>query len=356
MSAINDHIKSIPAHFSAGRTGEVHTLSGGLINHTYLVKDGAGNDAFILQRVNTRIFPRPDFLQENYVYIATTLQNAKSPFHLPELVRTTGGGLYWQSPDGESWRMFRYIANSYTPQAVEQPEQAHEVARSFSRLTLNLAHADPAHLHPVIPGFHDLTLRYEQLQQAIRNNASGRLKAATTILNGLEAYKSLLSFYQQITASGNFRKYILHHDTKISNILFDKTSKQVITPVDMDTTMPGYFFSDYGDMLRSMAGNLPESSTDFDDIAISPQYYEAIRSGYLDNMSATLTSEENRYFELSGLMVTFMQCMRFIADYLNGDVYYTTNYPNQNHDRAMNQLKLLQQMGAFVKEQYGLRW
>ena len=146
----------------------------------------------------------------------------------------------------------------------------------------------------------------------------------------------------------------MHHDAKISNILFSEETGQVICPVDLDTCMPGYFFSDLGDMIRSMACSEDESSSNFSEINIRKDFYESIVDGYMEVMQKLLTDSEKKFIHYSGLLMTYMQALRFLSDYLNGDMYYRTTYTEQNFDRAKNQLTLLQRLETFLSENYGI--
>lgn len=144
----------------------------------------------------------------------------------------------------------------------------------------------------------------------------------------------------------------MHHDAKISNVLFSNKTGKVVCLVDFDTVMPGYFFSDLGDMIRSMVCPEDETSTKFSNICIRKEFYEAIVTGYLDVIGKELTESEKKYIHYSGLLMIYMQSLRFLADYLNGDVYYQITYPDQNFDRAKNQLILLQRLEDFLGTNY----
>lgn len=144
----------------------------------------------------------------------------------------------------------------------------------------------------------------------------------------------------------------MHHDAKISNILFDSSGK-VICPVDLDTSMPGYFFSDLGDMIRSMVASQDEKDKELDKLYVRKEFYEAILDGYLSILENQLTEAEKKYIHFAGLAMICMQALRFLTDYLDGDIYYRIEYPEQNYDRAKNQLALLQKLEEFLEKQYG---
>jgi len=133
---------------------------------------------------------------------------------------------------------------------------------------------------------------------------------------------------------------------QISNILFDRSTNAVICPVDLDTVMPGYYISDLGDMIRSMACTEDENSTAWENIAVNKEYYDTIIGGYLAGMGSRLTTAEQKNIHKAGLMLSFMQCLRYVTDFLQDDVYYKTTYPEQNLNRALNQLILLEKLEA----------
>jgi thiamine kinase-like enzyme len=230
--------------------------------------------------------------------------------------------------------------------------QARTVAEVFGSLTSGFEFFDLDRLYITIPGFHDLSLRFHQFKQSLHSKKYDRLLKAAPLIDQLKKREGYVSFFEVMTESEEFEKRLMHHDAKISNILFDEETGKVICPVDFDTCMPGYFFSDFGDMIRSMACSEDESSTNYNDINIRRDFYEAILEGYLEVMHELLTDSEKKYIHYSGLLIIYMQALRFLADYLNGDVYYKTTYPEQNFDRAKNQLTLLQRLEEFLSANY----
>ncbi len=220
-------------------------------------------------------------------------------------------------------------------------------------LLLRFAQFDLAALKVVIPEFHNLSHRYKQFEEALQQNKAGRLDIAKEVVNALKARKRYKDFYDHITHSPEkFPVRVMHHDAKIANVLFSKETNKVICTVDFDTVMPGYYFSDLGDMIRSMACSEDENCTEPDRIEIRPEFYDAIVSGYTEVMQQHLTKEEKAHIHYAGILMIYMQALRFITDYLNGDIYYRIQYPTQNFDRAVNQLTLLQKLEDFLEDHY----
>ncbi|MFM2360582.1 MAG: hypothetical protein RLY16_2575, partial [Bacteroidota bacterium] len=306
---------------------------------------------------NTDIFSKPGWLQENYFHVATALQERHSRFQLPRMLPTVTNKFWLDLGEMGAWRLFEYVENSTTILNVQRPEQAYCVAGAFGKLSKDLSGLSPAKLKEVLPGFHDVSFRFTQLKEAIQQGSGSRLKAAQTVLTGLDQFEYLHQFYCSFKALPNlFKKYVLHHDAKISNILFDQSGQQVITPIDMDTTMAGYFFSDMGDMVRSLVPNLDENDTRLNDLEIQKLNYIAIFEGYHDEVKDYFSSTEIAQLHKSGMLLLYMQCMRFIADYLNGDVYYQVKHPEHNLQRAQNQLRALQLLEQFLQYQFKIRF
>ncbi|MGQ0740125.1 MAG: phosphotransferase enzyme family protein [Bacteroidota bacterium] len=333
-------------------------LAGGLINLTYKVTIRPNGYRYILQQINKKIFLEPQKLAENYRLIWGFWSNEHPqwipfPVTVPKPLRFTDGkDLFWDK-QGECWRLMEFMANTTCLLHPANPEQAKKVAKTFACLTAGMEYYPIEQFHTTIPRFHDLSLRYWQFKESLHARNFDRLHKAARLIGELKKRERYVSFYEVISESDEFEKRLMHHDAKISNILFDdEETDKIICPVDFDTCMPGYFFSDLGDMIRSMAFSDDEDGVDADEIYIRKDYYEAVVEGYLEVMNEYLTEGEKKYTHSSGLLMIYMQALRFATDYLNGDIYYKTTYEEQNFDRAKNQLALLIQLENLLLEQY----
>jgi Ser/Thr protein kinase RdoA (MazF antagonist) len=328
-------LKQICASFGIGLK-ESEPITEGLINQTFRITDAMGK-YYLLQQINTGIFKQPQEVQENFVAVRQVLGKW---YLMPELVPTSENGLL-ANIDGQSWRCFTFIDNSYTPTGEVSAELAYTTAKCFGGYTTILSKASPK-LHTILPRFHDLALRADQLVQAKAQASPLRLKMAAPCLTRLDAFNDLLKHYAYWSSHPQyFPQRILHHDAKASNILFDAQTHQVICPIDLDTTQQGLFFSDMGDMIRSMVPNLEENDTRFNDIEARSTFLQAITEGYLDATHALWTKQEREALPTSGKVLLYMQAIRFLADYLNNDTYYQTKYEQHNLDRAINQITVL---------------
>lgn len=330
----------------------IEQLGNGLIHHTYLASNATLNKSIVLQCINVHVFKKPEDILHNYNEVYQYLQKQKNGISIPAPITAANGRLLWCDDEKNYWRATGFIDNSYSPLIAANEEAAYTVARSFAAFTGSLAGLDPRHLKEIIPGFHDLSFRYRQFEEAVSGAPVERLLKSTHIIAELRGRKNLVNFYESIRHAADYPDRVMHHDCKISNILFDNHTAAVICPVDLDTTMPGKFFSDIGDMIRSMSCTVDENSIQWEDIDIRPLFYKAILKGYLEGAGNMLTGEEKTHIHYSGLMMIYMQAIRFLADFLNGNLYYKTTYPEQNLNRALNQLILLEKLEAFLKHEY----
>jgi hypothetical protein len=332
---------------------EINPVGTGLINHTYIISDLTKNKKIILQAINTKIFTRPEDIISNYEAIYQYLKTGGNTGNIPAPVSTREGSLLFTDAENNYWRATDFIENSYSPMNAATEEAAYTVARSFAGFTKSLSGLDIHKLKQIIPDFHSLSFRNDQFEKAILTAPLKVLLKSTHIIAQLRQRKGLVSFYDNISQNNlNYPERVMHHDCKISNILFDSGTNEVICPVDLDTTMPGKFFSDIGDMIRTMACNVDENSREWEEIKIRPPYYESIIRGYLEGAGDIFTEFELKNMHYAGLMLIYMQSLRFITDYLNGDIYYKKTYPDQNLNRALNQLILLEKLEEFLKTKF----
>jgi hypothetical protein len=326
----------------------VESLTEGLIHQTYKATTVDGI-TIILQQVNTSVFKEPDLIINNYAIINDHL-NKKGLLKIPSPRKTLDNKNSSIDEHGVFWRAFQFIHNTST-ETTPSVQKIFSAAVCYGQFTKSLIDLDITKLSPTITDFHNLNFRYRQLRDAISQASPDRLKRAAQLLAVTEEKKSLVSFYNNLSTNNEFKLRAMHHDAKLSNILFDRTSGHATCPIDLDTTMPGYFFSDLGDMVRSMTPDVQED-TSTKSIAIRKDYYQAILDGYLSDMGDVFTQTEKTFIHHAGPMMVYMQAIRFLADYLSNDVYYKISYSDQNFDRAVNQFMLLQKLEEFLASEY----
>lgn len=312
-------------------------LSTGLINHTW--KIDSGHRSYILQAINTDVFPYPQDLVHNITKIQEHFQSNHTGYFSPSPVPALNGNLFVEIANS-TYRLFPFVNDSQTITAVQNETQAFEAAKQFGRYARNLHGLPITALKATIPGFHNLTKRFDEFRNSISLAVKDRMHAAELIIRKALAYSEIAETYLHIQSGKMISRRPVHHDAKISNVLFDKQDRGICV-IDLDTTMPGYYISDLGDLLRTCLAAADENITDFNDIQVRPTFFKAITEGYLGEMGDMLTSTERQYLFYSGSFMIYMQALRFLTDYLNGDKYYKINYDQHNLDRAINQLTLL---------------
>ncbi|QEC53408.1 phosphotransferase family enzyme [Anseongella ginsenosidimutans] len=313
----------------------------GHINNTYRLTRKQTGENLLLQRINHFVFKEPEAIAGNMRIAADHLEATDPDYLFLNAVKTKEGKDLWYDEEGFPWRILPFIDNAYSMDEVGEAGQARSAARQFAILTRKLAGLDASLLKPTIPDFHNLELRYRQFREALETAGENRKKEASGEIGQCSNRAHLAEEYSRLIVHPGCKLRIMHHDTKINNVLFDVESGEAKCPIDLDTLMPGYIFSDLGDMVRTYVSPVSEEETDLSKVAVRDEFYEALYDGYLSEMAAELSDFEKQHLSFSGKMLLYMQALRFLTDYLQGDVYYKIHYPGQNLDRSRNQLKLL---------------
>ncbi len=323
----------------------IERYGSGLINHTFRLrhKSGKPRKDLLLQRINTQVFKKPYNIAQNHRKAANFLAaNHPDYFFLAPVLTADGKDLLeWNE---EYWRILPFVDHTISLNEARTPKQAHEAARQFGLLAHNLSGIDINSLAPTIPDFHNLTLRYNNFQNAIADASLERKEEAEPLINAFQAYSHIAVTYESLKTDPDFKDRLMHHDTKINNVLLDDKTYEGVCVIDLDTLMPGKIISDLGDMVRTYVSPVSEEETDFSKIIIRNEYYDALMKGYLSEVGDDLTATEKEVLFYSGQFMIYMQGIRFLTDYLNGDVYYAIKYPMHNFNRAGNQLVLLEEL------------
>lgn len=326
---------------------QVSILQQGLINRTWKLSNAHGN--FIVQRINDQVFKSPHDVAHNIASIGKYLSA-----HFPQYIFTmpisaADGNSMYTTTDNSFYRAFHYIDGSHSYNSVQTAAQAYEAAAQFAGFTARLSRFDVSDLRITIPSFHNLSLRYEQFLSALSHGNPERIRQAAEWIQKLKQYAYINEQYLAITKNPEFKIRVTHHDTKISNVLFDPCNKGLCV-IDLDTVMPGYFISDVGDMMRTYLCPVTEEEKDLGKISVRKDVYHAIVNGYLSQMDKELSRTEKQHFFYAGCFMIYMQALRFATDFLNNDIYYGAQYPNHNLVRAANQCTLLEQY-VMLKEE-----
>ena len=358
---MDERLKQIVGHFAvAGRVTGIRPLGNGLINDTFLVET-AGPDNYVLQRINQGIFRDVDLLQHNIDCVTRHIRrkleaagetdiDRKVLHFLPE--RSTGKS-YWT--DGTQWwRVSVFIRDALTYEAVT-PEYAGYAGVAFGHFEAMLADL-PDKLGETIPDFHNMELRARQLCEAVAADAAGRMAdpVVQDLVDAMFACEEEMCKAERMYRKGILPKRICHCDTKVNNMLFDRDGN-ILCVIDLDTVMPSFVFSDFGDFLRTAANTGAEDDPNLDNVNFNMEIFRAFAKGYLSSAGAFLTPVERENLPFAATLFPYMQAVRFLADYINGDTYYKIKYPEHNLVRTRAQWKLFQEartrldeMAAFI--------
>lgn len=360
MDRLNDIVK----HFAIeGEIAEIKPLGSGLINDTYKVTTkGTDTPDYVLQRINHHIFTDVDALQRNITAVTRHLRRKleaegvadidRRVLHFLPTVEDASKTYFF---DGENyWRVMTFIPDALTFDIVN-PEYSRHAGRAFGKFQADLVDI-PETLVETIPDFHNMEFRLQQLREAIADDKAARLADVRDIADKLLAHADEMCLAEQLHREGRLPKRICHCDTKVNNMLFDRDGK-VLCVIDLDTVMPSYVFSDFGDFMRTAANTGAEDDPDLDRVNFNMDIFRAFTEGYLESAGVFLTREEIENLPYAAALFPYMQAVRFFADYLNGDTYYKTAYADHNLVRTRAQVKLFESvlentpaMKAFIAE------
>ncbi len=314
----------------------------GHINDTFKVEieEAGAVKSYLLQRLNHNVFRQPEAVMRNIHLVAEHLSRQDYPLKILAPLPTLSGDFLYRDEAGNYWRAFPFFEKTTTFDKVETPEQAFEAARAFGAFARALDGMDASQLQATIPGFHDGLGRLAYFKKVLKKAAPERLAEAKEEVD--EVLQNQLIFNK--IANLVLPQRAIHHDTKINNLLFDAQTLKAACVIDLDTVMPGVILSDFGDMMRTFTSAADEDEADVSKVEMRMPVFEALSEGFLSEIGGLLTLAERANLTEGGRWLTLMQAVRFLADYLEGDVYYKTKYPAHNLVRTRNQLALFRSM------------
>lgn len=343
---MTDYLDILQHFCIEGTVDEVQPLGNGLINDTFKVTTSpASAPDYVLQRINTAVFTDVDLLQRNIETVTTHIYRKLQEAGTDDIERkvlhfiaTPSGATYWKDCQGDYWRVSVFIPHAHTYETVN-PHYSRFAGIAFGQFEAMLADLPEGALGETIPDFHNMALRYRQLHEAMKADKAGRTESVADFIRQIEAHYADMCRVDKLYADCVLPKRVCHCDTKVNNMMFDDEGR-VLCVVDLDTTMPGFVFSDYGDFLRSAANTVAEDEPDLSKVAFRMDIFEAFTEGYLEGAASFLTPVEKENLPYAASLFPYMQSVRFLTDYLNGDVYWKTAYPTHNLVRAQNQWAL----------------
>jgi len=352
---MND-LLSIVSHFQLeGTIREIKPLGSGLINDTYKVTTVSEDTPdYVLQRINHAIFQNVEMLQANIEAVTRHIrkkQEAKGETDVDRKVlhflpTVDDGKTFWY--DGVNyWRVMVFIPRAKTYETVN-PEYSYYAGAAFGNFQAMLADI-PDTLGETIPDFHNMEFRLKQLREAVAADAAGRVKEVQYFLDEIEKRADEMCKAERLHREGKLPKRVCHCDTKVNNMMFDEDGT-VLCVIDLDTVMPSFIFSDFGDFLRSGANTGLEDDKNLDNVNFNMEIFKAFTKGYLESAKSFLLPIEIENLPYAAALFPYMQCVRFLADYINGDTYYKIQYPEHNLVRTKAQFKLLQSVEEHTPE------
>ncbi len=320
----------------------VKPFGNGHINDTYKVEFSESSSAYILQRINTSVFKNPDILIQNHIQLQKSLLNNNQPIEIAKLIPDFTGNHLFIDKLGGAWRMIFFIKDSHSADVVEDEWQAYQAGIGYGWFAKVCSSLDVKEFKEPINDFHRLSFRIDQLNNAVKDNKANRLSSISSIIKFFKDREKSLINIEQMIDKGEIPSRIVHNDTKINNILF--RDKNAIAVIDLDTVGPGSIMFDFGDALRTSANNANEDEKKLEKVSFNLNSFKSFTNGYLSQVKNILTNKEKANLYRAPVLMTYIMGIRFLADYLNGDVYYKTSYDQHNLDRCNVQKKLIESM------------
>ncbi|WP_207534502.1 phosphotransferase enzyme family protein [Desertivirga arenae] len=342
----NLKVESILEQFQIdGQAAEIHPYGSGLINDTFFVKNkSVGYDDYLLQRINHHVFKDVSGLMKNVdLIIAHLKKKTASDRKVLTLVPTKSDELFHMEADGSFWRLYVFIPGTKSYDLVTTEKQAYEGGRAFGNFQLLLSDMDVALLKETIIDFHNIKKRLRDYYTALKEDVAGRAGSITQEALFIKDREDAMSIIFNWGEYGLIPQRVTHNDTKFNNVLFDENNK-VQCVIDFDTVMPGLVAYDFGDAIRTIINTANEDEADLDKIQINIPLFAAYAEGYLEEAGEFLSPKEVESLSLGVLLLPYMQGVRFLTDYLDGDKYFKTTYPEHNLIRARTQFQLLRKL------------
>lgn len=354
--AVNEYALEAVRHFEfSGILTNLYPFGNGHINDTYLAEFdifGMGQVKVIIQRMNRNVFKNPEELMENIGNVTAFLKkkiekNGGDPSRETlNIILSVYGKPFYVDSQGEYWRAYKFITGASCYDLPENTRQFYESAYAFGHFQQLLSDYPAETLYETIPGFHDTRKRYEAFEQAVKEDVLGRAANVQREIAFIRERKEMAGEFMNRLEKGELSLRVTHNDTKLNNVMIDDRTQKGICVIDLDTVMPGLVMNDFGDSIRFGASTAVEDETDLDLVSCSIELFETYTKGFLKGCGNSLTPLEISLLPMGAKMMTYECAMRFLTDYLQGDVYFKIAREKHNLDRCRTQLKLISDMEA----------
>lgn len=351
---MNDVLDQVIGAFFAEPPKTIKPFGNGHINSTFLVT--ANEKRYTLQKINTNVFKKPHQVMENIAGVTAHIRaKAEKEGRDPSkatltVISTLDGKPYFDTDNGECWRLYEFIEDTIAPEKVECPEDFYNCAYAFGVFQQQLADYPAEELHETIPNFHNTPWRYENLVKAVEADAVGRVASVKAEIDFALARKDFCATLENARAAGELPLRVTHNDTKLNNILFDDKTGEAVCVIDLDTVMPGYSVNDFGDSIRFGANTAAEDETDLSKVSLDLELFRTYADGFIKGCDGKLTKKELELLPVGAMMMTLECGMRFLTDHLEGDVYFKIHRENHNLDRCRTQFALVADMERKLDE------
>ncbi len=349
----------IVSHFKfKGEFIRAEQIESGHINDTciaYFRQVDGTTLRYILQRINHFVFKKPEQVMANILAITThlhekTIVEGGDPYRETlTLIPACNGSMYHRTDRGDYWRAYIFIDNALTYQIPQSPQHVYNAARAYGRFQQSLGDFPVEQLHETIPDFHNSSLRYKTFIHVLENDEHNRAMGVKNEIEFVLQRADDMPVLVDLVETGKLPVRVTHNDTKFNNVMIDDETGEGICVIDLDTVMPGSLLYDYGDAIRSITNTAEEDERDLSMVHFSLETFERYTQGYLDATRDTLEPMEIENLAFSARLMTLECGMRFLTDYINGDIYFRTKHENHNVDRCRTQFKLVKEMEKYVE-------
>jgi aminoglycoside phosphotransferase (APT) family kinase protein len=318
----------------------------GHINDTFIVT--TDHRRYVLQRINQIVFTKPVEVMANVVRITEHIRtkmaaaNPESVTRQLEVIPARDSGGYYRDASDNVWRMYNFIENAVTYDALQSEALAREAARMFGWFQHRLIDLPGPPLYETIPGFHNTPRRFERFQEVLKGDVANRAKDAKAEIEFVFEHAAICHALYDLVKRGEVPIRSVHNDAKINNVMFDTSTRGGVCVIDLDTVMPGLSAYDFGDLVRTATCPAAEDERDLSKVAVDTPLFDALAQGFVQEAGQFLTPAERSHWVFGGKLITFEQMIRFLTDYLAGDVYYKVHREGHNLDRTRTQMKLVQ--------------